>query len=527
MFDNNLRPYDFRARNSLGGEDTTARTQITEISNMKLSDYTYNLNGLKKIRSKKPWSAIIIGDSISAGTGATNNLGFIPQLNNATRTLQNSVAYENYNFYYNSNVGTWTKEEAGICKFLLSSKTGSTNLTPFANPWNVPQVSYTVQVVYSKRSDGGTFQIGYGSTPTILDTISCSGSSQDGIVSDTYTVPSGQNIYIIPTSGQKAYINSLIIVRDTSKPYYAIDNWSVGGRKAKDYTAAELTKMITYLPKDMLVWGLLTNDYSGGDFDSYANRTEVALSAAQSQGMDILIVIPCGQTGTDSNPQWVSKWKTFLYEKAKQYNAAIIDYDIYFGGITRAKANGLIGDSVHPTDAGHLLMANVLINILFNSENPYSQNMHPCTSDTRYPTFGAIQDNRNKYMPNPTYFDFPYFKSLDNNGNPKYVLAQGIVNDGIAVSNFPKYAPRGTIASYGVDIYVNTTDWGASRNTLATWQKIYARPKAELVTTLPTPTAGLRGVSILLDGNTSADDILYTCIKKSDGSYVWKQTTFA
>jgi hypothetical protein len=47
----------------------------------------------------------------------------------------------------------------------------------------------------------------------------------------------------------------------------------------------------------------------------------------------------------------------------------------------------------------------------------------------------------------------------------------------------------------------------------------------QVVTELPTPTEGLRGRLVLLNGGTGVSDMLYICIKNDVDAYVWFDLT--
>lgn len=450
------------------GEENLGKT-IKNI-NMRTSEYIFNVNALKKVRRLNYKRIISIGDSIGAGSNAANNDGFLNQLNTSLKFNQGCVGESVLSFYYAESASSWHKEEDGICKFLMSS-TETTPLELFKFGWHIPSLKdYTIQIVYSKRPDAGSFVVKQGDVD--VATINCQGDKEDGVVSIAYTITKGKNVKIVPSGNGTVYINHVIVDFDPLiKDKNRLENWSVGGRKAKDYTNQQLQTMLSYREFDLFIWELFANDYSGKDIEVYKQRTEFAISLAKSKGMDVLIPITCGNSSSDSNAnnydEFRNVWVKFLYDTAIKYDCCIIDYDKKWGGYKNAKSNKLIDDNIHPTYDGHTNMAIDVCNIIVGSNPCRYEKTDVYTGDSRRTPFGANTHNNKQYFTNDTAFDKPYAISCDNNGNPNYRPMQPLIR----VNNpaqLPKYAPAGAIASFGKVIYINTTDSNGNTKE-ATW----------------------------------------------------------
>lgn len=440
--------------------------------NMRTSEYIFNVNALKKVRRLNYKRIISIGDSIGAGSNAKNNDGFFNQLSTTLKFNQGCVGVTHINFYYVENSG-WHKEEDGICKFLMSSNDASKPLKLFDYSWHIPSLKdYTIQIVYSKRPDAGSFVIKQGDDDVVA-TISCQGNKEDGVITSVHKITKGKNVKIVPSGDGTVYINHAIVDFDpdiTEKNRF--ENWSVGGRKSKDYTNQQLQTMLSYREFDLFIWELFANDYSGKDFDTYKQRTEFAISLAKSKGMDVLIPITCGNSSSDSNTDiydnFRNVWVKFLYDTAIKYDCCIIDYDKKWGGYKNAKSNNLIADTIHPTYDGHTNMAIDICNIIVGSNPCRYEKSDVWTGDSRKTPFGANAYNNKQYFINETVLDKPYAISYDNNGNINYRRMQPLIRLNTFAA-LPKFAPAGALASVGKEIYINTTESNGT-TTKATWE---------------------------------------------------------
>ena len=502
-----------------GGRLLSTERQLAEVENQfKLG--VYNLKHLKKIKGKRKFTINVLSDSIGAGTAAGSNFGFMQQLENAMNVVQQKINYKYNSFYYFNN--GWTATETGINKHLLSSLDTSSALQITTVTAEIPTISYKVEIIYSTRSDGGNFEVRESVTNTLLATVNCNGVSADGLKTAELTVSASNSVKIVPLTGNKAYVNGWIMKRYPSEASYKIHQLAQGGRKSKDFSDTDLINSVKFETPDLLIWELVANDFSGGDLVSYKQKTELAITTAHSIGADVLITATCGNSVSETTG-YRADWVEWLKATADSFGCAFIDYDEIFGGYTSAQANGLLADTIHPTDLGHLLMANELIDVVLNIENPYNRNVIIDLSDNRKPFNNYLLEPKNIHSVGDNYFEKAYFKTTDNNGNAVFANvspARFLTN----ASQLPKYAPKGAIANVNDLLYINWVDWGVSQNTQATWGAAYAIGLME--TLITTPAANDKNLGKLFRLELSGkDDQIVTYIKTAAGGRKWVKLT--
>lgn len=485
----------------------------------------YNLNYLKKTRENKSFSVNVMVDSIGTGSSATGNYGFISQLIDSMNVLQGKINYSYGDFYYDATVGSWNKEETGLSKHLLSSKDSSSALSINPIAAQTPQFPYKVQIVYSKRTDGGTFEV-RTSNGSLLGTLNSFGEKEDGLKSPIYDIPSGQYVKITPLTGNKAYVNGWERYLYINEPSYKVKAFGQGGRAAKDYTNEELVTNVKFDNPDLVIWELLANDFSGGDLTAYKEKTLLAMETARSIGADVLIAIPCGNSNSES-VKYREVWVEFLKQVSKEYKTALIDYDEIFGGYTNAKYNGLIYDTIHPTDLGHLLMANDLVEVVLGVENVYLRKTRIDITDTRLPFYNTIQQVRSNHFLDTQFFkETPETYSVDSNGNTSYRKILKLIAPNSSLSQLPKYEERGQIATFNRRLYVNNTDWGVDKRTnVANWQKIISNPEMEELNGIPTDVSDIYLNRLFRLSIAGKDDQIVTYIMTYTGSRKWVKLT--
>lgn len=498
-------------------------------------DYIKNVNAPSKLRAKPYYKLLWMGDSIGAGTGATHNdNGFAGQLNQAMSYVQGKENYSAIPLYFLA--ATWTRTEEGIAKYLMSSTNSSAPFGLFGGQmWKVPQAPYKVQVVYSKRADGGDFNVVQGAET--LATLSSQGvASEDGLLSAVYTVPGGVELKINPIADNKAYVNHVRVWRDSEASHFEFENWSIGGRKSSDYTREQIETMITYSEKDVLVWEYLANDYAQNKYEDFVDRTEFAIQTAKGAGMDVVIPVTCGNEATPTDPTFRTKWVKFLYDMASKYDCLLIDYDMYFGGFTAAKEGGLIVDTVHPSQLGHTAMANILVPTMLGIENPYNLGKTLAIGDTRHSYYNAQQNSAKQYFSSQVTFDSVYGKTTGSGGAVEYKQIAPVNVLPNNVVQLPRYAPLGAISIYNGlegeanlpgDFYYNSVDWGADQKTgLAVWKRANAFSRLEPLTAKPSDSVKYlnRLYRLTVDGK---DDQVVTFIRTGTGGFAWKALTLS
>ena len=123
-----------------------------------------------------------------------------------------------------------------------------------------------------------------------------------------------------------------------------------------------------------------------------------------------------------------------------------------------------------------------------------------------------------------SYANYGYIASKDNNGNKIFRHCQPIVQHYAGISKFPKYSPKGTIASANSFLYVNTTDWSSTEKVLSTWEQAKAIMDIQVLTSLPSASSTY-SKQIYKYSKDGSDDQLVICLKMADGSYKWKALT--
>lgn len=488
-----------------GQSNEELAAQLAENMNY-LSDSVYNAKSLKQ--SKKQYiNAIVFGDSIAAGTGSTSgNYGFLQMFANASLLLQDGFGFSGNMNTFSKMDATWNNDtRKGIVGSLYSSNDTSVpiNFPNNNNPaGNNPNYTFKVQLIYSKRPDGGLCDIKNGST--IVTTIDCNGTEQDGL-SVILDCNGGSNLTIAPRVGQKAYINGWYFYHPT-KTTSKIQIWQQGGTKSSDFTNESFRGALNIIPNDLLIWEYGANDWSQNKIQEYKDKTNYIIPLAKSMGMDVIFVITCGQNGTEGNANW-KDYKDFVYATAKAQNCCVIDYDNYFGGYTKAKANGLIADSVHPSTKGHTLMADLLCQVVYGVGVPELQGFVWLFNDFRNLSHGYLQ---NPYKVN--FADVIFEQARVRTGNYWDSQGYGYLQTIHRVSgSYPSLAKVGTIVTETTN---NSLEVKKEDNT---WVKALANPLLPTITSMPAVSDNNLGKLFRLTV-TGQDDQIITYRKKADGT---------
>jgi len=480
----------------------------------KFKKGVYNAQFLNKTRTKPRFTTNIIGDSETAGTAATGNYGFAQQLGASMEVMQGNYNYQKKEVLSFLNFATWTSMAQGLNNIIWSSTNSSLPLTVHPSVQTTPNAAYTVSVIYSKRPDGGNFEIRESVTNTLIATVSCNGTYQEGIRTPYYNIAANNSVKIVPLTDNKAYVygvSTKLLPTTTSYNYNLFGN---AGIRAGDYSDADLVSTVSFDTPDLLIYALLANDYSTGDFPLFQQKTTLAIDTAKANGSDVIIVVTCGNSTSESG-NFRSVWVAWLKQIALEKGCVLIDYDEIFGGYTLANANGLMADAVHPTNSGHLLMANTLVNVVLGVPNPYNTGVKMNNRDSRQPDLSSVQETSlRKTWDLDQFFDNAYGMIFDNNGNKGYRFLSPVIRF-TNTSQLPKYAPAGQFASVGQNAYVNTTDWGTAKTTISTWLQTISLAQTELVTALPTVTTNLLGRLYRLSASGEADRLMMPRIKGS------------
>jgi hypothetical protein len=487
--------------------NTQYKDIVNDVGLNTFDDCIYNRSALKNINNREFFSMVIIGDSIGAGTAATDNYGFTQRFVNTSYYHQGFAKYTMEYFYYKEATG-WTKEENGINLQTISSSNASKEFFGIPNfPWVLPTNDYKVAIVYCKKTDGGQFDI-KDSDDKILTTIDCSGENNLGCISDYFTVGAGKAFKICPKQDNKAYVIAAMIDYQPEKKGYKIVNWSVGGRQLCDYTKDEIKTMILYDSFDTVYCELFANDSAMGKFDEYFDKLTYLIDTAKNNKKDVILNITNRNEGYDATEDArvnFKKWENKMYEIAKKKNCCLINFDKLIGGHTVGKANGLIADTIHPNNVGHEIMAKLLNFVIFKDSNTYEVNRE----NTIYAIYGKRHISEEQYYNATQYFNDIKIRVWDENGNKNSVApVMPIIRHWVGTQGYTKFAQEGALGSTGRLLYINQNNI----NTQANWRLALTSPFLETVTTIPTVNDDNKN-TIFRYRQEGKDDQIIVCVK--------------
>lgn len=337
---------------------------LAEKTEKKVPDYLYNLNGLKKFFASLFPKVVYWGDSITAGAGADLwHSNWVYQFSDTIQLTKGSMYGRGYVAV--NDAGTpagWTLETKGINQFRAFST--ATALTISAHPLT----DRTIQVLYSKETDGGDFDVTIDGA--VIATASCTGATSYGNKL-VVTVPKTKSIVVTPKG--KTYIEGFNHYGYDNKPDgILVHKVGHGGFSAGQFSDAEIKASISTFTPDLTCIGHIVNDVGTQNLALYRSKIEVAINTGKLTG-DVLLYIPCrGKLEVEGPPRQYpfDDYKEVLYELALKYDCALLDFDKYLGGYTNAKNKELLFDDVHPNQKGHDLMARAAIFALVPSSVP-------------------------------------------------------------------------------------------------------------------------------------------------------------
>ena len=337
-------------------KDKLARAMAKQISSdlTSIKPYAKNIiNGLIKFTNVSYPTVCIIGDSIVAGSGASDaNTGFAKQLvSNLGFTKGHKGILLTPNTPLNSG---WTQDSNGINKNRYIG-TQVTALDLIYNQ-NVYQMARTAKIVYETHSDGGVFDILVNGS--VVSSPSCSGT--DGYATTTVSIPSNQTLSVRPQSGQKVYISFAYATIDGVSGSLVIP-FGNPGKAIQDYTDSELINTINICPSNLTIIEFLANDITRGDINLFRQKYDLAIITALNNGSVMLLATEQYIGVTDDT---YKTWVQVMKDLAIKYNCALVSVNDYWGGIVQAQAKGLYSDNIHPSQLGHDSIARLLTSIL-------------------------------------------------------------------------------------------------------------------------------------------------------------------
>lgn len=473
----------------------------------------YNIQALKNIYNKSI-KAIAFGDSILHGTGSDNGgaYGFIQMTQNTLSSINAPNFYKRL-ITMPTLTTDWISTNDGISNYLKYTTKGNLKLGELGKGNALPPIDYVFNIVYSTREDGGNCEVYKGDV--LLDTFSCKGTKKDGLIK-SYKIPAKTKCYIKTIEGEKLYLNDMYSYADLDRGH-RLTYHAVGGSKTSDYSKQVFYDAMEGFNGNLLIWEYLANDYGNNNYDNYVSYTTDVITKAKSLGMDVILTITCGQGSTDTtNLELWNKYKSFIYNIAKEKRCCVIDYDKLFGGNTLAVKNGLLADGIHPTTPGYLLMANELCKVLVSVNCLEFDGLALELGDYREKGFGFIK--RTKFN---NIDDLKVTNLSIKVGNP-YEFYNYLPPSVSFISNnhrYPSYLPTGNLMLNDVSLRKLVCNIGGSTASTRDIQPVWASPQMEVVTSLPTNQDNNIGKFFIYDDGTENHKIVtYIKYVKSDGN---------
>ncbi len=266
--------------------------------------------------------------------------------------------------------------------------------------------------------------------------------------------------------------------------------------------------MITYDSFDTVYCELFANDSAMQKFDEYFDKLTYLIDTAKNNKKDVILNITNRNESYDANEDakaYFKKWENKMYEIAKEKNCCLINFDKLIGGHTVGKANGLIADTIHPTNVGHEIMAKLLNFVIFKDSDTYLVNRE----NSMYAIYGKRQISEEQYYNATQYFNDIKIRTWDNNGNKNDATpVMPIIRHWAGTQGYTKFAEEGALGSTGRLLYINQNGIDTQSN----WRLALTSPFLETVTTIPTVNDDNKN-TIFRYRQEGKDDQLIVCVK--------------
>ena len=333
---------------------------VTDISNYALNTGIGLRNwGVAKAKGYgNVLNTVFIGDSILDSTGATtHDSGFVGLVRNA---LQFSTGLAGRGFVCNQVInpdGTWTSTLEGTNLITLKA-------TPASTPVSFKDFIKTIEIIFGKRTDGGTnasIKIDGG----VAGTINCNGSTSYHNSQTITTVAGVHTVQIIPATDGNTYIEG--IVCKSGNNGVVVNQMGHPGIKAYDYLNNDLAISATISAYNPLLTVIMlgTND-SGGQIAlaDYSQALDQMVKKALTTG-DCLVISMANNSVGDGLAIQYSSYVYAAKQIAINNACAYLNlYERWNKSYTWANTNGLMFDGTHPSQAGHVDIANAICEIL-------------------------------------------------------------------------------------------------------------------------------------------------------------------
>jgi lysophospholipase L1-like esterase len=377
------------APNSAGGLLTLGGGMASNGDAVYLPQFLAKLN---KVRAGAATNVkvLLIGDSTTAGYGATTNTNFAgdkvlsPSFLIANRLSAAGIpAYDAGWYGLGNNGGSsstltlydprvtygagWTQYFNSFCLgggFMESSN--STDTLTFS-----PGFLYnTIEVYYVINPGNGSITINNGGSA--LGTINTAGTAAVGKA--TYTVSLGNNpVNIQATSSTVTYIAG-VLCYNTNTPGVLFINGGMGNATTADMlgTGWGAEGSIATLSPDLSIINLMINDCNNGSISSgtYQSNLSTLVTYCQNYGNVMLVTpVPAGATTYLSN---ASAFLAATKAVAASDNTALVDVSSLMPSYSVQNTLGLRFDTLHPNAAGYQYYASLVANELLQICAPTS-----------------------------------------------------------------------------------------------------------------------------------------------------------
>ena len=346
-------------------------TVLLDITTKKISLSTWNVEkGLRRWKSalaKAPYSdrtnhpcCVILGDSVTASTGATDyNNGFPQIYRNAIQLATNLAGrgFRGYDLFVSASGWTNIPNKGTNLYLWVGSPTAST--ITFSDSFN------SFDVIYTRKPTGGNGQLKVDGMS--IFTLDCYAETEQYSVkkSKDYGLTTGKHtIEIIPPTSGDIYIEGLIFYNNY--PGLLVHQLGHPGIRANDYRTNEQSRIssIGAFSPALTVIMLGTNDF-GGDI-SIANYKE-SLTLLTQKGLETgdVLLVTMGMPRYDTHVIKYQEYADAAKEVASENDCAYLSiYDRWNKSWVWADAEGLMFDDVHPSQYGHYDIAEALREVL-------------------------------------------------------------------------------------------------------------------------------------------------------------------
>jgi lysophospholipase L1-like esterase len=157
---------------------------------------------------------------------------------------------------------------------------------------------------------------------------------------------------------------------DSTRKYVRLGELGVFGIRTNEWTGGsagtgpldELYGGKWLPPPDLTIIAVGTNDIDNAvpQATTITNLT-TWITKARAANCDVMLTIPAPCQAADTTEQPTAAYRSAIYSLADSANVPVVDLQTPFGtSWATAKANGLITDNAHPSDAGHDLFAQTM-----------------------------------------------------------------------------------------------------------------------------------------------------------------------